>query len=148
MEFTPLPFEYGQRYSDLYRELGLTLEQAAVLEERDRELEDFLATYRRIIFHWPGTLTDHVGVRNGPGEFALTGTIYRIRYALDDDNLGAAGVTLTWEVGGAVPATGTHTVDANGSEEPAIAYTAEQSIIGTITAATGGSGLTAFVYVG
>lgn len=44
MEFTPLPFEYQSRYIDHFREWGLPLELAAIMEERDRQLEDYLAT--------------------------------------------------------------------------------------------------------
>lgn len=42
--FTPLKFEYGTRYADQFREWGLPFEFAVALEERDRELEDFLST--------------------------------------------------------------------------------------------------------
>lgn len=43
---TPLPFEYENRYADLYEEFGIAFDTAVVMEERDRQLEDFLAGLR------------------------------------------------------------------------------------------------------
>lgn len=43
MQIRPLPFEYEARYADHWLRLGFDLEQAAILEERDRQLEDYLA---------------------------------------------------------------------------------------------------------
>lgn len=43
MEFTELPFEYTTRYGDQYKKWNIPMERAALLEERDRELEDYLA---------------------------------------------------------------------------------------------------------
>lgn len=147
MDLSALPFEYEGRYGDLYRDMGLTMEQAAVLEQRDRDLEDYLAaSVVPLIFHWPGTTADHVNVRNGPGEFRVDGTIYMIRYRWDTAPGTAA--TVKWHYDAAVSATMTHTLPASTNphiERPGVAYE-QQSIIGIVTAAGGGSGLTAFVY--
>lgn len=44
MDFTTLPFEYEGRYASEYRDLGFSIEQGAWLEQRDRDLEDYLAS--------------------------------------------------------------------------------------------------------
>lgn len=43
MDLSDLPFEYTTRYGDHFKDWGIPLDQAAALEERDRELEDYLA---------------------------------------------------------------------------------------------------------
>lgn len=43
MEFTPLPFEYEIRYSDQHKKWGLPMDTAVDMDERDRQLEDYLA---------------------------------------------------------------------------------------------------------
>lgn len=44
MEFRSLPFEYQLRYADHHAKWGLDLDVAADMDDRDRQLEDFLAT--------------------------------------------------------------------------------------------------------
>lgn len=140
MKITPLPFEYETRYGDQYRDWGIPLDQAAALEERDRQLENYLAgAAPSLPFHWPGAVADFVNKRNGPGWFPRSGTL-NVVYRFDT----AASVTLQWEVGGAVVAT--HTVSADGPVDFGAAY-AGQDIVATVTSDAGAAGLTAFVFL-
>lgn len=59
-----LPFEYEFRFGDLYKEMGFTYEQATVLEERDRQLEDFILGFMPdLTFTLPGPLTESTSPR-------------------------------------------------------------------------------------
>lgn len=52
-----LPFEYEFRFGDLYKQMGFTYEQATILEERDRQLEDFLLGFMPdLTWTFPGFL--------------------------------------------------------------------------------------------
>lgn len=59
-----LPFEYELRFGDLYEQLGLTYEQATILEERDRQLEDFLLGFMPdLTWTYPGELSEMTSPR-------------------------------------------------------------------------------------
>ena len=141
MDITPLPFEYETRYGDQYRDWGIPIEQAAPLEDRDRQLEDYLAkTVTPLIFHWSGAVADLVGARNGPGWFNGAGNL-GVVYRFDT----AASVTVKWEVGGAV--VDTHTFSSDNENVIAGGFTRDQIIMATVTANSGAKGLTAFVFL-
>lgn len=83
-----LPFEYQPRWGDFYQEAGLTLEQAAVFERRDRELEEYLQrAMPDLIFSLPGLV------------YVSTSPKYRSRdtYRVDRwiASLNTAGTTTT-----------------------------------------------------
>ena len=143
-----LPFEYAFRWRDLYTDIGLTSEQASALEDRDRQLEDYLsATVVPLVFHWNGQVDRFVGIRNGPGEFRSDGSIYMIRYRWD--TAPSTSSTLEWKLNGTTVMT--HTL-ASGKpvhvEMPAKDY-AQESIVSIISSVgADAKGLTAFVYFG
>lgn len=146
MDFDPLPFEYEGRYADHFERLGYDMEQATVLEQRDRDLEDYLAaSVVPLVFHWHGTSEDHIDLRNGPGEFRSNGSIYVIRYRWDVAP--AASATVQWQLDGV--AAFTHTLTGGQAvhiERPGQAY-AQEAIVAIVTAVgTDASGLSAFVY--
>lgn len=145
-EFDPLPFEYEGRYADHHRSLGFDLEQATVLEQRDKDLEDYLAAaVTPLVFHWHGEVADHIDVRNGPGEFGRNGALWRIRYRWDTP--AAAGATVEWRLDDVVVFT--HTVSSANPhiELPGHPYR-QESIVAVVTdVATDGQGLSAFVYL-
>lgn len=56
-----LPFEYTNRWADLYVDLGFSVEQAEILEQRDRELEEYLqVAMPDLIFSLPGPLYESI----------------------------------------------------------------------------------------
>lgn len=143
-----LPFEYPFRWrnGELAERAGVDREAAAVLEQRDRDLEDYLAaSVVPLVFHWHGQVDGYVDVRNGPGEFRRDGSIYLIRYRWD--TAPAASATVQWQLDGVVAFT--HTLTGGESvhvETPGQAY-AQQAIVGIVTAVgADASGLSAFVY--
>ena len=145
-----LPFEFPFRWQneDLTRMAGVSPEAAALLEQRDRGLEDYLAaTTVPLIFHWPGTVANHVNVRNGPGEFRSNGTVHMIRYRWD--TAPSSSSTVEWKLDGTTVAT--HTLPATTNphiEYPAQLYSQEAIVAIVTTSGTSASGLTAFVYFG
>ena len=145
-----LPFEYPFQWDNesLREGAGVTPEGAAILKQRDRDLEDHLAaSVVPLVFHWPGAVADHVNVRNGPGEFRFGGTIYMIRYRWD--TAPSSSSTIEWKLDGTTVMT--HTLPATTNphlEHSAQAYS-QEAIVSIVTASgTGASGLTAFVYFG
>lgn len=149
MDFTDLPFEYATRYGDQFKDWGIPIEQAAELEDRDRQIEDYLAkTATPLIFHWPGGVDDHVNVRNGPGKFAYSGTIYRIDWAWDTAPASAA--TVEWYFDNSASATHTSTVSTatDSTEQPGLSYAGERIVPIVTSVDSTASGLTAFVFLG
>lgn len=64
MEPYSLPFEYESRFGDLKDDLGISFDLAAVLEERDRHLEDFIADFMPdLVFTHPGSLSTEISPR-------------------------------------------------------------------------------------
>ena len=144
-----LPFEYPFRWRNetLAERSGVDLEAAALLEQRDRDLEDYLAaTVVPLIFHWHGQVDVHLDKRNGPGEFGRNGTLARIRYRWDTPT--ATSATVAWYLDGALAFTHTVTSSNPHIEYPAVDY--EQEAIVAIVSAVDATaaGLTAFVYLG
>lgn len=143
-----LPFEFPFRWDNesLREGAGVSVDAAATLGQRDRDLEDFLhVTQVPLVFHWPGATSNWVNVRNGPGEFRATGRVYMIRYRWD--TAPSTSSTLEWKLNGTTVMT--HTLPASTNphiEYPARAY-AQEAIVAIVTAAgTGASGLSAFLY--
>lgn len=102
------------------------------------------------IFHWPGTVADHVDTRVGPWKIHKSGEVYLVEYVWDSANLPASDTTVEWYFDDDASPTWTHTVAAaSGDEHPedeATTYT-DEHIIGIVTADGGGSGLTAYLYL-
>lgn len=149
MNPTGLPFEFPFRWDNesLREGAGVTPEGAAILKQRDRDLEDYLASaVVPLPFHWTGRVDRFINMRNGPGEFGVDGTISKIRYRWDTPP--AADATVEWRLNNTLVFT--HTVsNANPHiERPGQPY-AQEAIVATVTAAgTDALGLTAFVYLG
>lgn len=141
-----LPFEFPFRWNDIRRFLtGVPDEAIDYLDQRDRDLEDFLADREPLIFHWTGQVDRHIDVRNGAGKFARTGTAFRIEYVWDIAP--ATGVTVEWQFDAAVTWTHSLGVTDEDTETEETAYV-DQHITAIITAADStASGLTAFVYL-
>lgn len=141
-----LPFEFPYRWDALRGHVAADDEAIDYMGQRDRDLEDFLkATQVPLVFHWPTSTADWVGVRNGPGEFRSDGSIYMIRYRWDTPPLVAA--TVTWRLNNVLEMT--HTVAASAEphvEMPAQPY-AQETIVSVVTSADStASGLSAFLY--
>lgn len=143
-----LPFEFITRWADVWEEFGIDHRTAAAMDERDRELEDFLANRQRpLIFHWPETTEDLIDVRNGPGWFDGGGTIRQIKYVWD--TAPATGVTVAWYFDGSATATWTHSLGtADEQTEVEVTEYVDQHIVAVVTAADAtASGLTAWVFL-
>lgn len=144
-----LPFEFPFRWSDVREWFGLEIQAVATMEERDRAIEDYLASMTRpLIVHWHGSVDDHIDVRNGPGWFDQEGALTRIVYV--SDVAPASGVTVKWYFGGSATAAWTHTLGTSGlqTETESTPY-AGVPFVAVVTAADAtASGLTAFVFQG
>lgn len=143
-----VPFEFPYRWPDLAEQFDLDLpdEVVALLELRDRALENYLSRPKPLVFHWPGATADHVDVRNEPGWFESDGTIAKIRYAWATAPL--VDATVEWELDGV--AAFTHTLTggaAEHSEFPAVHYRGEAICAIVTSADSTATGLTAFVTV-
>lgn len=99
-----------------------------------------------LVFHWHGAAADHVGTRNGAGEFGAPGTIWKIRYRWDPTLLNTTAATVEWYLDSTL--TDTHTLPIG--ESPHVEKLNwryfEEGITAIVTADGGGSGLSAFVY--
>lgn len=140
------PFEFPFRWDSLREHFPADDVAVDHLDQRDRDLEDFLkATQVPLVFHWPGATADWVDVRNGPGEFRSSGSIYMIRYRWDTPPL--VDATVTWRLDDVL--TLTHTVPADAAphvEMPAQDYD-QETIVSVVTSADStAAGLSAFLY--
>lgn len=148
MNPTSLPFEYPFQWDNesLREGAGVTPEGAAILKQRDRDLEDYLASATTpLVFHWNGQVDRFVNIRNGPGEFRSNGAIQLIRYRWDTP--AAAGATVEWRLDNAVVGTNTVTSANPHIEQPGWKY-AQEAIVPIVTAVgSDARGLTAFVYL-
>jgi len=99
-----------------------------------------------LVFHWHGTLSTYVGVRNSVGEFGGPGTIWKIRYRWDPTSLNTTNATIEWYLDTTL--IDTHTLPAGKSPHTEITNWRymEEGITAIATADGGGSGLSAFVY--
>lgn len=118
MDFTELPFEYEIRYGEQFPEWGIPMEQAAHLEERDRQLEDFLASFNRPVLvidvgdgavptghtkaHWvgrPGSLARVTATLSVAGSTDTVASILRDGSSIGTVTIPAGDQVVTVEVG-------------------------------------------------
>lgn len=88
-----LPFEYRPRWGDIYDDYGFTLEQAEILERRDRELEEYLQRAMPPLYYsLPG------GVRVSTSPKYRSQNTYRVDHWIADLNTAGTTTTTMWVV--------------------------------------------------
>lgn len=140
-----LPFEFPFQWDNesLREGAGVTPEGAAILKQRDRDLEDYLSlTKPPLIFNWSGAVVDLLNMRAGPDWFRDNGSISHIEYHFDTP----ASVTVEWRLDNTVVATHSPSADSVVTLDQAYAG---QDVVAVVTAAAGAAaGLTARVFQG